>query len=147
MVGRISVKIGLAIGPFLESCLLSERTDRQMSATTIESVSGLDIRFSKEELLSMRAEIDGELKRREKAAVLTMWHKVRIPVRKDDGRKQAESYESVSARDAFHIGFAGLGHFVPFQGRPENSPVLEIQAFGCVQLIPPKGRIIGQNLD
>lgn len=53
MVGRISVKIGLAIGPFLESCLLSERTDCQMLAATIESVSGMVIRFfSKEELLS-----------------------------------------------------------------------------------------------
>ena len=38
-----------------------------MRATTIESVSGLDIRaFSKEELLSLRDEIDTELEAREK---------------------------------------------------------------------------------
>ena len=38
-----------------------------MRATTIESVSGLDIRaFSKEQLLSLRDEIDTELEAREK---------------------------------------------------------------------------------
>lgn len=85
MAGRISVKIGLAIGPFLESCLLSERTVRQMLATTIESVSGLDIRFfSKEELLSIRAEIDGELKRREKD---------------DDGRNPLDRFAQQARRD------------------------------------------------
>lgn len=67
MVGRISVKIDLGIGSFTESCLLSEKTDCQMLATTIESVFGIEIRFfSKEELLSIRDEIDRELKRREK---------------------------------------------------------------------------------